>query len=485
VGRRVGFPAWRTAHLRAMQGGHADGLELRWRKSSGSDATLKEVPLDVAFDQVVEISLTCKGDAVVDALRRLFVFVLATPLAWLHGEVSADDLRRRKLKKAHDGFKTVLAIQAACRHPVLDAYFGFWSFFGEEEFYLIALPILFWNVNYVYARHMNYIVCFGLVAGNTLKDVFRLPRPDPRTVWRPDALTSMDSTACRDFGFPSTHAMNAVSNTLFTLLFVYGGGAASAEAAEVGASATPWSMPPFWVLAIVVLWVFSMTFGRLYLGVHSPTDVRGGLVLGSVVAIHGWGIFTSFDRWVLTTPHIFGVLLILACVFMTLNPQPRLPLTPTFMQNCLLAGLVTGCATGFRLEVDRCMQRPEFSCAEARAAGHGDGAMAMVVRTVLGYVCVLLTRSFLKEVFVKTFRLLGMNPQPKAPQAKGADPKDAGAEVSTKSSMNDLKVLRGWDLFAAAGVKYLTYLGIAIIITHGCPAMFDFLGISKFPPLLH
>jgi len=56
---------------------------------------------------------------------------------------------------------------------------------------------------------MTYVVCWGLIWGNLLKDVFRLPRPKnvKAEVWVPKSASQIDSTACRDFGFPSTHAM--------------------------------------------------------------------------------------------------------------------------------------------------------------------------------------------------------------------------------------------------------------------------------------
>ncbi len=56
---------------------------------------------------------------------------------------------------------------------------------------------------------MTYVVCWGLLWGNLLKDVFRLPRPKnvKAEVWVPHSASQIDSTACRDFGFPSTHAM--------------------------------------------------------------------------------------------------------------------------------------------------------------------------------------------------------------------------------------------------------------------------------------
>lgn len=34
-------------------------------------------------------------------------------------------------------------------------------------------------------------------------------------VWVPDSASHIDSTACRDFGFPSTHAMNSMSASAY------------------------------------------------------------------------------------------------------------------------------------------------------------------------------------------------------------------------------------------------------------------------------
>merc|ERR1719269_544538 len=104
---------------------------------------------------------------------------------------------------------------------------------------------------------MTLVVCFGLHAGNLMKDVFRLPRPanvEPK-VWVPHTASKIDSTACRDFGFPSTHAMNSVSNSLFLVMFniQYGIGGKF--------------LNPLYVSVGVCVWIASITLGRLYLGV--------------------------------------------------------------------------------------------------------------------------------------------------------------------------------------------------------------------------
>ena len=305
-----------------MQGGRRDVY-------LGSD---QEEPLDVAYDSVNEITLSRGADTLVQKLRRAWIFLLATPIAWAHLQPHAKAMRRVKLRKIEHGTKTVLRIQEACRSPALDIYFAAWSIFAEEEFYLIVIPALMWNVDYTFARHLNYVVCTGLLVGNTLKDVFRLPRPSPkRGVWRGGSAEYTDSTAMRDFGYPSTHAMNALSNTLLALLYCYcvpvgTAGALSLGGYEIGGFTLMPDcngFPLFAALAICVVWFFSITFGRLYLGAHSPTDVRGGLVLGVSVALFWWYLGDHYDALTLLLPHLWLIVFSAAFVIMLLSPQPR------------------------------------------------------------------------------------------------------------------------------------------------------------------
>ena len=43
------------------------------------------------------------------------------------------------------GVDVVLWFQQAS--PQLDVFFAFFTFLGDEEFYLLALPLIYWSVN--------------------------------------------------------------------------------------------------------------------------------------------------------------------------------------------------------------------------------------------------------------------------------------------------------------------------------------------------
>lgn len=393
-----------------------------------------------------ELFISPSVDAALLRARELFALSVALPIAWLHMDANVESSRARKHERVKEGAQSVCRLQESFRCKVLDHVFLVASFFAEEEFYLLLLPLLFWCGDYRFARHMTYVVCFGLVWGNLLKDVFRLPRPRNvnSKVWVPANASHIDSTACRDFGFPSTHAMNSVSNSLFTVLYCFHH--------RLGISGT--------VLGLLSgCWIFSISFGRLYLGVHSPMDVKGGMILGLVVALVAYSLCDAFDAFMLGTRHVGFLLLAFASSVLVLNPQPR-PMTPTFLQNCTCCGLILGCAVGFRMEAERRGGASAFSTETFDRSS----TAAAVLRSVIGYTILLLARVVLKSGFTALLRLIGLEPNPAKPVPR-SEVEDCRQEI------------KGWDLFAAAVLKTSVYTSMAWTIVCGAPAVFDMLGI--------
>ena len=78
---------------------------------------------------------------------------------------------------------------------------------------------MYWNLEPALAIELAHVVNFGLLFGNIMKDMFALPRPASPPVWRPKYMVQMDSTSMQDYGFPSTHSMNAVTNPTYVFLY--------------------------------------------------------------------------------------------------------------------------------------------------------------------------------------------------------------------------------------------------------------------------
>lgn len=65
------------------------------------------------------------------------------------------------------------------------------------------------------------------------------------------------------FGFVSSHAANSFGIAIFTALFLK----------------NKW----YWIF--ILLWAVLVSYSRIYLGVHYPADIIGGMVLGCFWAV--------------------------------------------------------------------------------------------------------------------------------------------------------------------------------------------------------
>lgn len=130
------------------------------------------------------------------------------------------------------------------------------TFLGDEQFYLLALPLLFWSINYRLGARIAFLYILSSAINTGLKGLFMQPRPgelDP-------ALQLAESPGG---GLPSGHAQTA--------MVVWG--------YLAGRIRRSWA----WVAATVL--VFLIGVSRVFLGVHFPTDVLAGWVIGALLLV--------------------------------------------------------------------------------------------------------------------------------------------------------------------------------------------------------
>lgn len=175
---------------------------------------------------------------------------------------------------------------------------------------------------------------FGVVACNVLKDVFRLPRPPSPPVWTPLGAMVDDTASLRDFAFPSTHAMNAVTIPAMVLWHLV--------SARFVAPTSPWFM-----LAVLLasFHFVSLCTSRLYLGCVFVGDIKAGIVMGALVLCVAVSGLSKFDHWLLYNPEALPIYALATLLILGVCPQPR-PATPTFSQTVKLMGLAFGNAAG-------------------------------------------------------------------------------------------------------------------------------------------
>ncbi len=243
----------------------------------------------------------------------------------------------------------LLQMQAR-RNALADVFFVASSFAGNADFYLLLLPTMIWQGAPKLARQLTYMVTSSLILGNTLKDLVALPRPPSPPVWRSASGAALDSTAFADYGWPSTHAMNAVTNPLLVI-----------------AAIRPWWRKNFrrkvFIFCASISWCVTISVGRLYLGAHSRSDVFGGHVLGALVAAFWVPMAGPFDAAVTASGAVgawlIGVAFSLAATLFILYPS-RLLAGASAPQSAELVGLFLGCMVGSRQDAARVRRAGEL-----------------------------------------------------------------------------------------------------------------------------
>jgi membrane-associated phospholipid phosphatase len=140
-------------------------------------------------------------------------------------------------------------------HPLFLAV----TFLGTSGVLWALIFLYHWLVDPHFGRRLAIVFAASILANRILKDVFGTDRP-----YAMDS-TLADSMAQRTgggHGFPSGHTMNAAT-VYFAFAFRY-------------------RRPLLWLAALVL--VAAVGLSRLYLGVHLPVDVGGGLILGALFA---------------------------------------------------------------------------------------------------------------------------------------------------------------------------------------------------------
>lgn len=166
------------------------------------------------------------------------------------------------------------------RTPLLDAFFLFLNFFDRQEFFFILIPILWIGYGWKSGIRLFYILFFSYLTNHALKEFFASPRPfhlDP----------SLGLIQLHEYGFPSGAAQNAV---LLSGLFLF-------------------HSKNKWKWAIVSAYVLLISFSRIYLGVHFPTDILAGWFVGLVLLAIVLYLFPFVEKGLQKLPLPFPFLL--------------------------------------------------------------------------------------------------------------------------------------------------------------------------------
>ena len=138
----------------------------------------------------------------------------------------------------------VLSVRAEWLTPIMKTF----TFLGDEEFFLLFLPLAYWLWRKNVMGRVGMVLLFTFVLNAIIKGIFHIPRPELI-----EHLVKAD-----DWSFPSGHSQGA--------MVLWGWLAYELKDRRA------------YLLAGLI--IAGVGFSRVYLGVHYPSDVLGGYTIG-------------------------------------------------------------------------------------------------------------------------------------------------------------------------------------------------------------
>ena len=162
------------------------------------------------------------------------------------------------------GLDFVRVVQTGA-NPPLTAVMRFFSIIGEPAVYLALVPLIYWCVDEKKGLRLGFMILISIWVNLSLKYLLDQPRPF-FVGYDPSVGMSSEKTG----GLPSGHAQNTL--VIFFMI-------------------ASW-LKKRWATVCASALCLLIGFSRIYLGVHFPTDVLAGWIIGGVI-LCGYFLFSG------------------------------------------------------------------------------------------------------------------------------------------------------------------------------------------------
>ncbi|KAL4641825.1 sphingosine-1-phosphate phosphatase 1-like [Arapaima gigas] len=166
--------------------------------------------------------------------------------------------------------------------------FTFGTELGNEMFFIVFFPFLYWNVDAHVSRRLIVVWELILYLGQCAKDLVRWTRPASPPVVKVEVFYNTE------YSMPSTHAMTGTALPLSLLLLTYG----------------RWQYSFMFGLCLVMCWSLLVCVSRIYMGMHSVLEVITGFLYSLLILAVFQPALNAIDHFYLT--HSYAPLIIIA-----------------------------------------------------------------------------------------------------------------------------------------------------------------------------
>lgn len=255
------------------------------------------------------------------------------------------------------------------RTPFLDTVFSLITHLGSEIVFMALAVIMYWCVSKSQGLYLLSVGCLGTTVNQFLKLACRVPRP-----WVRDPNFTIVESARADatgYSFPSGHTQNAIGT--------FGCLAMSAKRR--------------WLQALFVALAVLTSFSRMYLGVHTPSDVLVSAAIAVVMVLVMYPLFRGLEEhparglWILLGLFAVNVLFVLYANLWEFPADVDAKNLEHGVKNAAkLMGALLGMAVGYWIDMKWIKFKPESTF------------VGQILKCVLGLAIVLAIKEGLKPI---------------------------------------------------------------------------------------
>ncbi|KAM6915299.1 sphingosine-1-phosphate phosphatase 1-like [Xenentodon cancila] len=261
------FPDKRTKQQRDGGAAEADRPGLRKRVPSGDESSEDGVGNGAA------------GDAAAPQLNGMQEEDVAGPGGSSAAAHDPETTRAKPLRR--NSLTGDVGQEFLIQNKVLFYLFTFGTELGNEMFFIIFFPFVFWNIDALVSRRLIVVWAWNLFVGQSTKDMVRWSRPASPPVVKVEVFYNSE------YSMPSTHAMTGTAIPFCLFMLTYG----------------RWQYTFLFGFCVALSWSVLVCVSRVYMGMHSILEVITGFLYSLLVLAFFYPILDKIDKYYMMDPY--------------------------------------------------------------------------------------------------------------------------------------------------------------------------------------